>query len=236
MSESVVIDERFHGPAASANGGYACALVARPIGGPAEVTLRVPPPLSRALRIEHEDDRVLMLDGEVLVAEARPVSLDLEVPAPVSMAQAERAAAAYPWRTTHPYPTCFVCGPQREAGDGLCIFPGPVEDRPLFAAPWIPDAGLSEADGSVAAEFVWAALDCPSGIVTDLFGDVGVILLGRLAVDIRGSVTAGEPHVVQAWTLARDGRKLGTASALFTAAGDLLAVARAVWIELRPQA
>jgi acyl-CoA thioesterase FadM len=84
----------------------------------------------------------------------------------------------------------------------------------------------------VRPEFVWAALDCPGGIVTDLFGELGRILLGRLTADLRRPVRAGEPHVVQAWTVSRDGRKLHTATALHTAAGELCAVARAVWIEV----
>lgn len=76
------------------------------------------------------------------------------------------------------------------------------------------------------------ALDCASGIVTDLFGDVGLILLGRLAADLRRPVMAGEPHVVLASPVSRDGRKLNTATALFTAEGELCAVGRAVWIEI----
>ena len=42
---TVVIDRRFNGPEHSSNGGYACGSVAAFIDGPAEVTLRVPPPL-----------------------------------------------------------------------------------------------------------------------------------------------------------------------------------------------
>ncbi len=113
-------------------------------------------------------------------------------------------------------------------GDGLCIFPGPVDGRALYAAAWTPDPELADERGRVRDEYVWGALDCPSGIVTDLFGDVGLILLGRLAADLREPVIAGVPHVVQAWTLERDGRKLHTASAVFTADGRLCAVARAV--------
>lgn len=232
MTSTVVIGERFCGPPGSANGGYACAMAARGIDGPAEVTLRVPPPLDRPLTVEQADGEVSLLDGDVLVAQARPAVVDVEVPEPVSFADAERAAARYPWREGHPYPTCFVCGPEREPGDGLCIFPGPVEGRELYAASWTPDESLADDDGNVRDEFVWGALDCPGGIVTDLFGDVGLILLGRLAADLRAPVRAGAPHVVQAWPVSRDGRKLHTASAVFTADGSLCAVARAVWIEV----
>jgi len=228
----VVIDDRFCGPAESANGGYACAMVARSMLGTAEVTLRVPPPLGRPLRVESREAGVALLDGDVLVAEARPSAVGVDVPACVSLDEAKRAAARYPWRDRHPYPTCFVCGPQRDAGDGLRIFPGPIDNGSLYAAPWLPEVSLADSDGNVRAEFVWAALDCPGGIVTDLFGEVGLILLGRLAVDIREPVKAGLPHLVQAWPIGRDGRKLNTATALFTADGRLCAVARAVWIEL----
>lgn len=234
MSETVLINERFHGPPASANGGYACAMAARWIEGPAEVTLRVPPPLGRELRVVREDDRVSLLDGETLVADARPAVVDVEVPDAVSFAEAQRAAERYPWRDEHPYPTCFVCGPERTAGDGLCIFPGPVDGRPLFAAPWTPDPSLADESGQVRDAFVWGALDCPSGIVTESLDDVGLLLLGRLAADLRRPVMAQEPHVVLAWVVSQDGRKLHTASALFTGGGDVCAVARAVWIEVTP--
>lgn len=229
---TAVIDERFCGPPGSGNGGYACALTAQFIQGPAEVTLRKPPPLGKALTVVVEEQSSSMLDGDVLVATAKPTSVDVEIPSPISLADAELAASRFPWRDRHPYPTCFVCGPLRQPGDGLGIYPGPVEGRDLFAAPWTPATDLAGSSGEVREEFVWASLDCPSGIVTDLFRGVGLILLGRLSVDIRHPIRADRPHVLLAWTLSRDGRKLNTASALFSADGALCAVGRAVWIEV----
>lgn len=235
VTETVVIDRRFRGPPASANGGYACALAARGIDGPAEVTLRAPPPLDTPLTVRRDGNRVELLDGDALVAQARPTQVELDAPAPVSFEAAQRAAAGYPWRDRHPYPTCFVCGPRRDAGDGLRIFPGPVDDAPMYAAPWIPEPALANADGTVRDEFVWGALDCPSGIVTDLLGEVGLILLGRLSADLRRPVAAGSRCVVQAWPISRDGRKLHSASALYDEDGAVCAVARATWIELPPK-
>lgn len=236
MPATVVIDEQFCGPPGSANGGYACAMAAAAIDGPAEVTLRVPPPLGRPLAVELVDGVASLLDGDVLVAQARPAVVEVGVPEPVTLAEAQRAGEAYPWRDRHPYPTCFVCGPDREPGDGLCIFPGPVAGRELYAAPWTPEAWLADDDGRVGDAFVWGALDCPGGLVTDLLGDVGLILLGRLAADLRAPVMAGEPHVVLAWPIGRDGRKLHTGTAVLTADGALCAVGRATWIEVKAPA
>lgn len=208
-------------------------MAAQWLDGPAEVTLRAPPPLGKRLHVQRRDQVVALLDDDdVLIAEALPTTVPVNVPEPVSLDEARRAASRYPWRDQHPYPTCFVCGPRRDAGDGLRIFPGPVDDEPLYAAPWIPESDLADAQGNVRDEFVWGALDCPSGIVTDLFGSVGLILLGRLAADLRHPGVAGFPYVVQAWPISRDGRKLNTASALFSAEGRLCAVGQAVWIEL----
>ena len=59
---------------------------------------------------------------------------------------------------------------------------------------------------------------------------------GALVIDprFRGPPRSDSTYVVTAWPVERDGRKLHTGSALFSAEGDLCAVARALWIELRP--
>jgi hypothetical protein len=222
MSE-LVIDTRFCGPPTTANGGYTCGLLARSIDGPAEVTLRSPPPLERTLRVEG----TTLLDGDQIVAEAKPADGGFDVPPPVSLYEARAAIAHYEWLHDHPYPTCFVCGPERAEHDGMRIFASPVEGRDVYAAPWTPDPDLT------GPEFTWAALDCPSGLVTNTFEDVGRILLGRLTADLRVAPKTGEDHVLIAWPISRDGRKLQTGSALFTADGELLAVANAVWIDVR---
>ena len=135
MTETVSISRRFRGPHASGNGGYACGLLAGFVGGEAEVTLRLPPPLDRPLRIERDAERVLLLDGEALVAEAVPARVDIVAPAIVTWEEAVQARERYTGFEYHPFPECFTCGPSREQGDGLCIYPGEV--RPgLVAAPW----------------------------------------------------------------------------------------------------
>ena len=88
--ETMTIGARFNGPDGSANGGYTCGRIAALLGRSAEVTLRSPPPLERALAVERDGDRLELLDGETLVAEAVPGSVELDVPDPPSWAAAPR--------------------------------------------------------------------------------------------------------------------------------------------------
>jgi hypothetical protein len=219
---TVTIDARYNGPPGSANGGYTCGVVAALVGGPAEVTLRRPPPLGRPLEVDRADGRVALLDGGELVAEGVPAEIELDVPAPVSFAEAERASAAYPGFVEHPFPTCFVCGPGRPADDGLRIFPGPVAGRELVASPWVAPAAR--------AELVWAALDCPGGFAAGLGTERGEMVLGRLGARIERAPEAGERCIVVAWPLGEDGRKVYAGTALFAEEGELLGRARATWI------
>jgi hypothetical protein len=217
----VIIPRRYNGPPDSANGGYACGLVAGILGGVAEVTLRLPPPLDRELEVLHDEGRVEVREGEALVAEAERVALDLEVPAPVSVEEAEQASPRYAGFVHHAYNTCFVCGPRRE--DGLRVYAGPVEARPgLVASPWKPPE-------DVRPELVWAALDCPSGWAVDDFQREGV-LLGRLAAEITRLPEPGDEHVVMGWRVGEEGRKRFAGSALLAADGEVLASARSTWI------
>ena len=217
----MIVPGRYNGPPESANGGYACGLVAGLLGGVVEVTLRLPPPLDRELEVVRRDGRVEIRDGDAVVAVAERASVDEEVPEPVAVEAAEEASTRYEGFVHHAYNTCFVCGPKRE--DGLRVYAGPVEGRPgLLAAPWTPDE-------DVGPELVWAALDCPSGWAVDDFQREGV-LLGRMAARIDRLPEPGEPHVVLGWRIGEDGRKRYAGSALLTADGEVLARARSTWL------
>jgi hypothetical protein len=236
MSETVVIDRRFCGPPQSANGGYMCGTVAALVGNPAVDTLRQPPPLDTPLRVERDGETARVFDGDLLVAEGSTTSgVDLEAPSAVSFDEATAAAAGSWIRSTperHAFPTCFVCGPGREAGDGLRVFVGPLEGQTgLHAAPWVPDASLA-ADGVVAPVFVWAVLDCAGGIAA-LFSSENPHVLGRMAGDVRRPVTAGDEYVAMGWLVGAEDRKLEAGSCVFDAAGNIVGLARATWIRLR---
>lgn len=236
MPDSVVIERRFRGPPESANGGYSCGLVAAALEpDPAiEVTLRAPPPLERTLTLETGDGKATLRDGDLLIAEGSAVEEpQLEIPPAVSIPEAEAARRDSPLYEQHAFPSCFVCGPEREIPDGMRVICGPVPGREaeLVAAPWETAGWMAGADGAIRRELVWSALDCPSGLAPLVIPDrPAMSVLGRLTAMLPGSIEAGPTYVAAGWPIARDDRKLHTGSAILTTAGEPLAWARAIWI------
>lgn len=227
--ETFSIDRRFRGPARSGNGGYVCGRIARHVPGTATVRLAIPPPLETPLQVDVTDGVVKLLSGATLVGEGRAAELDVAAPAPVSFEAASESSKHYHGFDTHTFPNCFVCGPQRQPGDGLRIFAGEVSGRELVAAPWIPDESLGSP---TASEFLWAALDCPSGFALWSPREGTTVVLGQLSGSIRGRVQPGDKCIAMGWPLQVDGRKRFAGSAVYCASGELVAIARAVWIEV----
>jgi len=233
LADTMIIESTYCGPSTSGQGGYVCGLLGSYIQGPSEVTLRIPPPLDRSLEVTLTDsDHVTLMDGDTLVAEAHRVALDLDVPAPPTCAEAHTASKDYLGFKTHPFPRCFVCGPERDEGDGLRIFPGPVPGGKMVAAPWSPYAALGDGKGLVRREFVWAALDCP-GAFAAMLDQPRVIVLGKLAVEIMKDIKADACCIAIGWNIAREGRKHQTGTAVFSESDGLCARAKATWIALK---
>lgn len=207
-----------------------CGRLAAYIEGPARVRLRVPVPLETEMEVRRTSTGVEMLHAGALVAEASPADVTPEFPAAPSYAEAEAAARSYRGFRNHPFPACFVCGPQRTASDGLRIFAGPLPGGEIVAAPWIPDASLGDANGIVRSEFVWAALDCPGAYAAPV-PEGTPMLLGELAASLGGRIAAGERCIVVGWGLRRDGRRHFMGTALFAENGERRATARATWFE-----
>jgi hypothetical protein len=213
------IDGRYNGPTGSGNGGVTCGLLADACEAPVvEVTLRQPPPLDVDLRFEGGS----LYDGDLLVATTEPAEVDVPAPAPVALEEAAAAQREYAGLHDHPFPTCFVCGPERS--DGLDLRPGPVgPDR--VACTWTPP--------SRERFLVWAALDCPGGWAADLPGRP--MVLGRMALEHLRPLVPGQRHVVVGQVLSTSGRKTFSATALYDGEGELVARAKQTWIAL-PQA
>jgi hypothetical protein len=233
----IEIPRRFAGPPSMGHGGYVAGLFASRTTGPVQVTLRRPTPLDTPLDLVATGGaRLELRHGDVVVAESEPVApmTDLVVPAPPSL-EAARAAepdspARYNGRGVHP--TCFGCGQERD-GDALRIAAGPVEVAgvPQVAGTWLPGAAFAGDDGTVDAQWVLAALDCP-GAFAFIASGTRAGLLGRIVFEQHAPVPAAEEHVVTGWRIADEGRKLFAGTALFSSGGSLLAAARATWFQM----
>jgi hypothetical protein len=208
---------RFNGPPGSGNGGwtagaFAAAAGARVGGPPVEVTLRVPPPLDTELTVAGDEVR----HGDTLVASlAWP-----DAPPPMTGPVDPAGAGIYPGFAAHPFPTCYVCGPDRP--DGLRIFPGRLPDGRTAASWTVPD--------DVGFATVWAALDCPGGW-TVLDAD-HPHLLGRITATVAELPEPGAVCVVAGEATARSGRKAMVTTTLYGPDGAPIAAAGATWIAM----
>ena len=239
---TLTIPARYCGPTGSGNGGYACGVIAAYADGPVTVKLRQPPPLEVPMTVEQDGEGLLRVryDG-TLIAETAPSAAPLaeqHVPSPISMDEVRAVTGRARYFEDPYFPDCFVCGTNRRPGDGLRIFPGPMIDRPMWAAPWTPDrsvagSGSAGPGSTVRPEVVWAALDCPSGIAagegTDLGQDTAIVL-GQMTASLSALPAPGDQCQVIAWPAGRDGRKLTAGSALLGPGGDVLAIAATIWI------
>lgn len=234
MNATIAVPRRFNGPLEYGNGGYSAGLLAAHLEGrAAEVSLRSPVPLDQPLElVAAEGEPLRAMNGETLVAEARALpGLELELPAPVSVEEARRAAENYRVPADGVFSQCFVCGRARE--DCFEVFAGRVEGRDLVATPWAPPEWTTGADGEVRPEFVWATLDCPTYFAAHLEGELTMSMLVRQRTELRGPVRAGAEHVVIAWPISADGRKRLAASAVLSSAGETLALAEVLLVEAR---
>jgi len=202
------------------------------------VRLRKPPPLDIEMTWhEGPNGAVEVRHGAELIAEAKPGRVNIEVSsvpsAPPHIAVVE-ASTRYSGFQQHSFPTCFVCGPHRARGDGLRIFPGPLGQTTIAAAPWVPDETLDRGDGKVRPEFMWAALDCAGWHAA--VPESRVALLAEFTAHVDRVLHIDESCSVLGWHLHSDGRKHQAGTALYDEDGVLCARAHALWIEPKPAA
>jgi len=248
----LLVPARFCGPPGSGNGGWTAGAMAQLVHGQAHhhaepwpaitVTLLRPPPLDTSVPAVAADGVTTAADEQGPVAQAQRSDRELSEVEAVDAATARAAEASYAGWVTHPFTSCFTCGPAREQGDGLRIFPGPVDDldgASRVAAAWTPHASTAEdwhayEDDHQRASIpvTWAALDCPGGWAADLASSPAV--LGRMTARVDTLPLIGEEHVVVGHSRGRDGRKLHTASTLYDSDGRVVATAQHTWITVDP--
>jgi hypothetical protein len=227
----LIIPGRFNGPPETGNGGYVCGMLASYValaggtGSPppaVTVTLRKPPPLDTPMSVSTEDGTVSVSDGDLLIATAAPApSVPGEPVPPVPYREALALADTYPGLVSHPFPTCFVCGPKRD--DGLRLFPGRLPDGRTAAA-W-------RAPLDISAVLVWASLDCPGGWSIDIMENRPYVL-GRLTASVSAVPEPGAECVVMGRVVGVERRKAFVESTLYGPSDVVLARGYATWIAL----
>jgi hypothetical protein len=237
--DTIIIDPRYNGPKSSGNGGWVAGSLARLLGtGSVSVALRAPAPLAVPMLVRLQDDGSATLDyGGTLIAEARVAPLQLDVPKAPDAGEAEAAGARAQKMSAQLganslYAHCFGCGFARS--DGLRIVPGPVGNDGMVAAAWTPPASVADAGGQLAVEAMWAALDCSAGIAW--FHRLGVetaLVTARMTALIDQPLQVGQRYTVIGWPIAQEGRKLHAGTAIFDAAGKVLARSRQLWLMAR---
>ena len=245
-SRSLSISPQYIGPPDLGNGGYVVGLLAEalvggdPVGrGAFEVTLRGPLPISKPLSLlAGDNDQIELADGDTLLATARKNELDLIVPEPGAVEDVIRGQAGSLSLKVgdHPtlgerlgvHPICFCCGAEREEGDGLRVFPVAVGEGGAVTAVWTPHAAFAREDGTVGAEVIAAAIDCP-GAFAFLEEGKRAGLLGRMTVEFLKPLQAGQRTRIVGWQIGEDGRKMIAGTALFDGEGDVVAKSLQVW-------
>jgi hypothetical protein len=251
----LLVPRRFCGPPSSGNGGWTAGALAALIDHDCpddrarswptiRVALRQPPPLDTPMTVSDEGGSTVASTGGAVVARADVVGEDVPAVEPVTAAEARAARSAYPGLVSHPFPTCFACGTEREEGDGLRIFPGQVADSDgatRIAATWIPHPSVGEDFHAYVDEHpraslatTWAALDCIGGWAADI--GARLMVLGTMTARLWSLPAVGAEHVVVGEPRGESGRKRMSAASLYTADGQLVGTAEHVWIAVDPAA
>jgi hypothetical protein len=229
---TLYFDQRFNGPPASVNGGIAAGSVAEILEGAVRVRLLRPIPLERklALRPSAEQDGLIVYDSSGDIMAARRELLALEVPEPPDHDRVAAAGHNFQIPPDGSFANCFVCGHDRDPGDGMRVHAGQDCLENSFAAVhWTPHENFADETGTLPLRFVWGALDCPGAIAAAILNPCDMVT-GEMHGEAYAPVHAGETYTVFAWPVWAEGRKIFSGSALIDSAGQICAKASELWI------
>jgi len=229
---SVTVEASIYGLPNIAFGGYIAGVLAESLGRDGKVDFHAPAPLGRRLSLHNEGQQVSLTLGETVLATARAQMLELKPPRIPSWEEALDGSDEYLGHAPIDHPYCFGCGPQRDEGQGLRIFPGLVPRGDLVVAAWRPGSAFAGAD-EVLSRFVWAAMDCPGAWARRRLANAqDQAVTAYLAVGLIAPVLAHSAHIVFAWSIDRSGRKSLVGTAIASQEGKLCAVSEALWLDV----
>ena len=156
--------------------------------------------------------------------------LDIDIPAPPTLAEALGCGAAIQRPLPSYLPGCFVCGPERS---------GWRRDAHLSRASFTTRRDVSRRHGlrtirspttrassgpNSCGRLSTALATLPPGTPR------GWRLLGKMSAVVHRKARVGEPLIVTGWPIDSEGRKHRVGCALHDANGELVAAATATWI------
>jgi len=233
----ITISRHFEGPTDMTLGAYISGLMSVHLDSDTvEVTMRKPTRMERPLILDTSvDDRVFLFDGDVLLNEARPVSLEMERPDPITLEQAKGASRR---ETVAAFPNCFGCGSARTQENGLHLRSGPVKGRDVVAIDWTPStATVGVSAGEYVPEtMVLTAMECPIAKAMELKNMRSpdeVAVLGRMTTKVNALPRVGELYFFMGWPIERVRRRIEMAGTLNDESGRVLAMTRLTFVVLR---
>jgi len=231
VADTLIIDPRYCGPRSLGHGGYFAGLLAPAISNTTEVTLRSPIPVGAPINVSSSETGVTAYTlAGTLIAETVGVEAAL-TPCPTVSLPSARLSEARSHELPHHNVECFACGRRRPSHDGLGLTPGET-GAGIVACTWTPKIEFSATTDFVSPEFAWAALDCPGAYALPT---PNMVMLGRITASLCGRIRLLEPHVVCARLSKQLGPRFFTDSAIYTASGELRAMAHSIWFEVSPE-
>lgn len=226
------IPTAFNGLTDAAQGGIASGLFAQLVGGTATVRLldRIPLEEDLEARLDRRGAASILCDGAVVATVTPTTSFRHDPPTRPTFEDALDAARRHPLRgIRHPFSDCVICSPSRADGLGVVFGTSPrVPD--VLVAPLRP-APAFVTDGMLRPEAIWGAMDCPS-FPADLLRTRTLAVTGQLTAHLEREVSAAERLVVVGWRTGRGGRSHRAATAVLDEAGEVVASAETVWVEV----
>jgi hypothetical protein len=205
MPLNLTLPTRFQGATGNGHGGYTAGLMAESAPGRRTVDFYVTIPLDAELTLVESDSVQRLERGDETIARTRPTDKAIQIPAPVSIADASEAQRRSPVHVYDVLPDCFSCGTR---SDSMDVHAGPLEGRAEFATTWTP-APETAADGRFR----------PS-------------VTGEMWDEVFERVRPEETYVLVAWGNPWRGRRATAGTSLFDASGRCVAAAESMWIAI----
>lgn len=221
----MTIESRHQGPFGAANGGYVAGILGDVLRGvQSSVRIHQPVPVDTPVFVYRRGQTAFIRHDGQTVATAEVV--DTRIPTTGFVTVEEASGASEHDLDLSKFAGCFVCG--QSAPEGLGVQAKVLPDG-RFVAVWKPGESRLITGARVPAIYLRSALDCPGGFAVANANQTTAVT-GTLTSSIEFLPATNATLVVVGEATHAEGRKLGAVSTIYTASGELVATASAIWI------